>query len=198
MTVGPRPFTFMRQYGEKLFPSAPIVFSEVDLRYYPAELPPNITGVRSSFDFSGTVDLILRLQPDTREIFYIGGATGAELMLRDEAQREFKPFAGRLAFSYLNDLPFTTLLDRIGQLSHHSVVLYTNFLRDASGQSYLTASVCPSIVAASNAPVFAIFDTFMGCGIVGGSLSRVEASAAAGSDIGTTDPARRKYRRSAR
>ena len=32
-------------------------------------------------------------------------------------------------------------------------------------------------MASSNAPVYAIFDTFMGCGIVGGSLSQVEASA---------------------
>jgi signal transduction histidine kinase len=177
MTVGPRPFTFMRQYGEKLFPSVPIVFSEVDLHFYPATLPPNTTGVNSSFDLSGSVDLILRLQPDTRDIFYIGGASPAELMLRDEAKREFTAYAGRLSFTYLNDLPLTTLLDRIGQLSDHSVVLYTNFLRDASGQSYLTASVCPSIAASSNVPVYAIFDTFMGCGVVGGNLSQVEASA---------------------
>src|SRR6202041_764810 len=177
MTVGPRPFTFMRQYGEKLFPSVPIVFSEVDLRFYPATLPPNTTGVRSSFDLSGTVDLILRLQPDTREIFYIGGASPAELMLRDEAKREFTPYADRLTFTYLNDLPLTALLDRVGQVSNHSVLLYTNFLRDASGHSYLTASICPSVVASSNVPVYAIFDTFMGSGIVGGSLSQVEASA---------------------
>jgi signal transduction histidine kinase len=177
MTVGPRPFTFMRQYGEKLFPSVPIVFSEVDLRFYPATLPPNTTGVSSSFDLSGTVDLILRLQPDTREIVYIGGASPAELMLREEAEREFRPYADRLSFAYLNDLPLTTLLDRVSQVSNYSVLLYTNFLRDASGHSYLTASVCPSIVASSNVPVYAIFDTFMGCGVVGGSLSQVEASA---------------------
>jgi signal transduction histidine kinase len=177
MTVGPRPFTFMRQYGEKLFPSVPIVFSEVDLRFYPAALPPNTTGVSSSFDLSGTVDLILKLQPQTREIFYIGGASPAELMLRDEAEREFKPYADRLSFTYLNDLPLSTLLDRVSQVSNYSVLLYTNFLRDASGHSYLTASVCPLIVASSNVPVYAIFDTFMGCGTVGGSLSQVEASA---------------------
>jgi signal transduction histidine kinase len=177
MTVGPRPFTFMRQYAEKLFPSVPIVFSEVDLRFYPATLPPNTTGVSSSFDLSGTVDLILRLQPDTREILYIGGASPAELLLRDEAKREFRPYASRLSFTYLNDLPLTALLDRVGQVSNHSVLLYSNFLRDASGHSYLTASICPSVVASSNVPVYAIFDTFMGCGIVGGSLSQVEASA---------------------
>src|ERR1700721_699210 len=33
MTVGPRPFTFMRQYGEKLFPPVQIVFSEGALHF---------------------------------------------------------------------------------------------------------------------------------------------------------------------
>jgi signal transduction histidine kinase len=177
MTVGPRPFTFMRQYGEKLFPSVPIVFSEVDLRFYPPQLPPNTTGVSGSFDLSRTIDLILRVQPDTREVFYIGGSSPAELMLRDEAEREFKPYTGRTAFTYLNDLPFPQLLDRIGQLPIHSVVLYTPILRDPSGQSFLTANICPSITASSNAPVYTIFDTLFGCGTVGGSLYQVEASA---------------------
>src|SRR5271154_1158790 len=49
LTVGPRPFSFLLQYGEQLFPSVPIVFSEVDLRYYPSKLPANVTGVRGSF-----------------------------------------------------------------------------------------------------------------------------------------------------
>ena len=177
MTVGPRPFTFLRQYGEKLFPSVPIVFSELDLRFYPLQLPPNTTGVNGSFDFSRTIELILRLQPDTRRIVYIGGSSAAELMLRDEAEREFKPYMGRTAFTYLNDLPFPELLDRIGQLPIHSVVLYTPFLRDRSGQSYLTSNVCPSITASSNAPVYTIFDSLFGCGTVGGSLYQAEASA---------------------
>ena len=90
------------------------------MRYYPPQLPPNTTGVRGSFDLAPTIDLVLRLQPDTREVFYIGGSTPAELILRDEAKREFKPYNGRLAFTYLNDLPFPTLLDRIGELPTHS------------------------------------------------------------------------------
>ncbi len=179
LTVGPRPFSFLLQYGEQLFPSVPIVFSEVDLRFYPPKLPPNVTGVHGSFvpNFSHTVDLIMRLQPDTREIFYIGGATSNELLLRNEAKGEFKPYAGRVAFTYLTDLPFASLLDRVGQLPSHSVILFSTFLRDSSGQTYVTANVCPSIVASSNTPVYSIFDTVIGCGIVGGSLFQVEASA---------------------
>ena len=179
LTVGPRPFTFLRQYGEQLFPSVPIVFSEVDLRYYPPKLPPNTTGVSGSFlpNLSRTIDLILRLQPDTREIFYIGGSTSNELLFREGAKRELEPYAGKLVITYLNDLQFPQLLDRIGQLPSHSAILFSTFYRDASGQTYLTANVCPTVVASSNAPVYAIFDTVIGCGIVGGSLFQVEASA---------------------
>ena len=161
------------------FHPLPIVFSEVDLRYYPSKLPPNVTGVRGSFvpNLPRTVDLIMRLQPDTREIFYIGGSTSNELLLRNEAKGEFKPYAGRVAFTYLTDLPFALLLDHVGQLPSHSAILFSTFFRDASGQTYITANVCPSIVASSNAPVYSIFDTVMGSGIIGGSLFQVEASA---------------------
>ena len=179
LTVGPRPFSFLLQYGERLFPSVPIVFSEVDLHFYPAKLPPNVTGVRGSFvpNLSRTVDLIMRLQPDTREIFYIGGSTSNELLFRKEAEGEFAPYASRFAFTYLTDLPFALLLDRIGQLPNRSAVIFSTFFRDSAGQSYITANACPSIVASSSAPVYSIFDTVMGCGIVGGSLFQVEGSA---------------------
>jgi signal transduction histidine kinase len=177
MTVGPRPLSFMLKHGEELFPSVPIVFSIVDLRYYPAKLPPNVTGVSGSFEFSSTLDLILKLQPDTHQIFYIEGATSNEELLRGQAELEFKPYQGRLSFTYLNGLSLPRLLDRVGQLPPHSVLLFSSFFRDADGQAYITANVCPSIAASSSAPMYTIFETQIGCGVVGGSVFQVEASA---------------------
>ena len=176
MTVGPRPFTFMRQYGERLFPSVPIVFSEVDLRFYPATLPPNTTGVSSSFDLSGTVDLILRLQPETREIVYIGGASPAELMLR-KAEREFKPYADRLSFTYLNDLPSPHCLIVSARFPTIASSCIPTFYGTRAGTVISPLAFAHRLWPPSNVPVYAIFDTFMGCGIIGGSLSQVEASA---------------------
>jgi len=132
MTVGPRPLSFMLKHGEELFPSVPIVFSVVDLRYYRTKLPPNVTGVSGSFEFSPTLDLILKLQPDTRRVFYVEGATSNEQLLRGQAEIEFKPYQGRPSFTYLNGLSLPRLLDRVGQLPH-SVLLYSRFFRDADG-----------------------------------------------------------------
>jgi signal transduction histidine kinase len=184
MTFGPPALTFMLQYGEKLFPAAPIVFSGVGSRGLPPRLPQNVTGVLSSFSYTETVDLILRLQPDTHWVFYVAGATPGEISRRNYAkQQEFKPYAGRLEFIYLNDLPLPQLLDRLGQLPSHSVVLFSTFFRDASGQPYITARVCGLLVVSSNAPMYGTFSTVLDCGIVGGSLVDVESAARRGAEL---------------
>jgi signal transduction histidine kinase len=183
MTVGPQALTFILQYGEELFPAAPIVFSVVDSRGLPPKLPRNVTGVGGSYKYSDTVDFILKLQPDTRRIFYVAGATPAEISRRNGAEQEFTPYSGRLEFIYLNDLPLPQLLDRLGQLPSHSAVLFSTYFRDASGQPYTPARVCPLVVVSSNAPVYGTFETLLGCGIVGGNLIDVESSARKGAEL---------------
>jgi signal transduction histidine kinase len=177
MTVGPQALNFILQYREALFPAVPIVFSVVDSRGLPPKLPQNVMGVGGSYRYSDTVDLILKLQPDTQRIFYVAGATPEEMSRRNGTEQEFEPYSGRLEFIYLNNLPLPQLLDRLGQLPRHSVVLFTTFFRDASGQPYIPARVCPLLVVSSNAPVYGTFDTLLGCGIVGGSLIGIESSA---------------------
>jgi signal transduction histidine kinase len=178
MTVGPRPFSFLLKYGQQLFPSVPIVFSLVDLRFYgPLNLPSNVTGVSGSFTVSPTVDLVLKLQPDTRQVFYVEGATSNEVLFRKAAEQELKPYQGKLSFTYLDGLSLSRLLERVGQLPPHSIVLYSTFFKDVSGQTYVPATVCSLIAASSNVPVYSIFDTHIGCGAVGGSVFEIEASA---------------------
>jgi signal transduction histidine kinase len=177
LTVGPTALTFMLQYAERFFPATPIVFSIVQSREVPPKLPRNVTGVDNSLSYSSTVDLILRLQPDTRQIFFVAGSSPEDISRRNGAEREFKPFQRRLEFIYLEDLPLPRLLNRLGQLPTHSVVLFSTFFRDASGQAYIPRRVCPLVVDSSNAPVYGTFETLLGCGIVGGSLVEIEASA---------------------
>jgi signal transduction histidine kinase len=175
MTVGPQAIKFLLQYSQELWPSTPIVFSCVTAKDLPATLPPNVTGVAGSLNFAANVDLALRLQPEVRHVVYVSGATPLETSKRGAAEREFEPYAGRMEFTYLDNLSLPELLVRLAQLPSNSVVLFTTFFKDASGQAYLEAGVCPLIAGISDAPVYGTFEPRLGCGIVGGSMSRVEA-----------------------
>ncbi|PWT83584.1 MAG: hypothetical protein C5B58_06310 [Acidobacteria bacterium] len=159
---------FLVQRGERIWPGVPKVFYFVERRELPPTLPPNMTGVAMSLDFGAILDLALQLKPETKRAFYVGGVNGWEQAWRSIAEQDFKRFRGRVEITYLNDLPFAEMLDRLGRLPDHSVVIYSELLRDISGHVYVPARACPLVASASNAPVYGPFDIYIGCGVVGG------------------------------
>lgn len=175
---------FLMKRGEDLWPGTPKVFYFVDSRELPAKLPPNMTGVVSTVDYGAILDLALQLKPDTRRVFYIGGVNAWEETWRAFAGQDFQRFAGRVEVTYLNDLPFPEMLDRLGRLPDHSAVIYSELLQDASGHVYVPGRICPLIASASNAPVYGPFDTYIGCGVVGGVIIDVKDLAAQTAKLG--------------
>ena len=175
---------FLLQRGEELWPGTPKVFYFIDSRELPPKLPPNMTGVVGTADYGAILDLALRLNPKTRQVFYIGGVNAWEEAWRSFAEQDFKRFADRVQVTYLNQLPLAELLDRLGRLPDNSVVIYSELLRDASGHVYVPARVCPVIASAANAPVYGPFDGYVGCGIVGGVILDIKDLASQTAQLG--------------
>jgi hypothetical protein len=184
ITVGPQAARFLFQYGDAVWPFTPKVFCVVDGKLLPAQFPSDVTGVAGSIDFSPTVELAQELQLDLRHLFYIGGGSPAEIGRQRIAEQEFRQFAGRLEITYLNDLPWSQLLVRLSQLPKQSAVLFTTYFKDGAGQGFITDSACRVVSVTSNAPVYGVLDTVLGCGIVGGSIYSLEASSRAAAHLG--------------
>ena len=65
---------FAVDHRQELFPGAPIVFSSVPPRRLEGQkLWPGVTGVTMDVDLQGTIDLALRLQPDTKNAAVVVG-----------------------------------------------------------------------------------------------------------------------------
>jgi signal transduction histidine kinase len=162
--------TFLLPHGEELWPGTPLIFIFVDYRLLPARLPPNTTAIALTADSATTLDLALRLMPNTRRVFYVGGTSPSDKARRAIAEQDFKRFAGGIEFTYLTDLSLADLLDRLGKLPDGSLVVYGSMEEDVTGHVYIAARVCRLIASASNAPVYSSYDTFVGSGIVGGRI----------------------------
>ncbi|WP_158750390.1 PAS domain S-box protein [Acidobacterium sp. S8] len=180
--VGQTALRFLCAYSDKLWPQIPVVFFMVESDELPETLPPNSTGVTGSLDFSGTLALALRLQPDTRHVFYVSGVSVDEGINLRSAKRAFQPFANKVEISYLVGDPLQRLLTRLRQLPPHSIVIYTQILQDANGDTYVPTEVCPAISAAANAPVYGVLETQTGLGIVGGSIMAMKQNAREGAE----------------
>ncbi len=174
-------FEFLLNKGEELFPGVPILFTSVNVDLVRnLALRSNITGVAVRRNYGDSVDAILRLQPDTREIVVPVGGSAREKAWAAEARSAFEPYANRVAITYLAGLRMSELLARLKKLAPHSVVLFSPlFYSDADGRYYLPEEALRLICDAANVPVYGTNDDHLGQGIVGGALYDLSASGVA-------------------
>jgi len=171
IAVGAPALEFLVKYRATLFPDTPIVFCGVEQREIDAlAIGPRIIGVPAQVDFTGTLELALRLQPDTQRVVVVSGAAAMDRRREAEARQLFRPYEDRLAFTYLTGLPMPDLLRELAHLPEHTVVIYLNILRDGAGTAFVPRDVLEQLGQAANAPIYSLFETYLGHGIVGGRL----------------------------
>ncbi len=167
---------FLVRHGDELFPGAPIVFCGIDKREFgERSLPANVTGVMVEREFAPTLDMALRIHPDTTRVAFVAGSSEFDVRLVEQAREEFRPYEDRVAFTYLTTLPFSAVLAEVANLPPHTVVLYSTFFRDGAGYAFVPHEVAERISAAANVPVYGFLDQYLGRGIVGGHLYSLEA-----------------------
>jgi PAS domain S-box-containing protein len=162
---------FVLGHRAELFPGAPVVYVAVEERELRGRvLPPDVVGVSIRRDVAGTLDLALRLHPDTRRVAVVAGAAEYDRFWEAEARRAFGPYAGRVEFDYLTGLPMADLLDRVAALPPGTVIYYLHVFQDGAGRSFIPAEALEQIAARANAPVYGHVDTYVGRGAVGGRV----------------------------
>jgi signal transduction histidine kinase len=165
---------FLVTDGKDVFPGTPIVFCGIDKRELDSlVLPSDATGVLVKRQFHPTLEVALRLHPDTKQIVVVSGTSEFDARLVDQAKAEFHGFEDRLKFMYLSALPMPKLLAELSHLPPHTIVLYTTMFQDGAGTPFVPHEAAARIAAASSAPVYGFLDQYLGRGIVGGQLYSV-------------------------
>ncbi len=173
---------FLLGEGRDLFPGTPIValFNVKRLDNWKQEIGKesagrSITGVASADEPARTLDLALRLQPDTTQVVITVGSSPVEKYWLEQLKQDFSPYNRTLAVTYLTDLPMNELLRRVAALPPHTVILSTFYFEDASGQFFLPEEALDLITRAASDPVYGIYSTYIGHGVVGGRMTDPES-----------------------
>jgi len=175
VTIAGPAAVFARKYRQQLFPESPLLLASVDQRFLgDAPLADNDVAVAALHDFSGLVDDILQLRPQTRTIFMIVGSGVIGKFWRHRLEEQFSRFQPRLNFVWSDDLSFSEILRRCSTLPADSAIYYFTFGTDAAGAAYADERVIADLHATANAPLFAAHSVFLGRGIVGGRLMDID------------------------
>ena len=114
------------------------------------------------------------MRPDTKRVALIAGTAPNDVYSQQMFRNGLKPYAGKLELIDLTKLSMEDILTRVGSLPPHTIVLYSGIFRDGAGRIFVPREALSLISQAANAPVFGLYDTFLGYGIVGGRLVSLE------------------------
>jgi len=170
IAITEEPLFFLKEEGNELFPGVPIVALGGQRAVENWGPSPPITGVRSKLDFKSTLDLILKLQPDVREVIVVSGNAPSDRYFADLAAQQLRSYEDRLLFTRLAGLPLSDLRLRLSSLPKHTAILFVTIAEDGTGKKFLPDEAIPALANVANAPIYGIAVTYLGKGIVGGSL----------------------------
>lgn len=161
---------FLLDYRDELFPGIPIVFCGIN-HYDPLliEGHTGITGVVEGLNIHDTLVLIRTLHPDMKRLVVINEKS----ITGEQTLRTFSGVASVLPASvsvdYIEGESLPAIGNRLGSYGGGDVILLLALTNDPDGAAFIPHDrVGSSIAARTDAPVYGIFEYYLGEGVIGG------------------------------
>jgi len=121
IVCNPAALHFAVEYRDKIFPGVPIVFVAVGAGDLDKQkMWPGVTGVASPWGFRETIELMLRLQPDTNTVAVVAGETNWDKLFLAVAHSELLHHKDKVREVDLSGPPNHQLFKRVAALPPHA------------------------------------------------------------------------------
>jgi PAS domain S-box-containing protein len=172
IAIGGETIRYMLEFHDNDFSGVPVVLCNT-IGAFPNNSTPEkqFTGTWMELDPVNTLEAALRLQPRTKQVIVVNGASELEKKREDLLRSSFRKYEDKLQFTYLRGLPMPELLDRLRHTAAGTIIMFGFVASDSTGRLFIPATESlPMIIGAANAPVFTFADSLVGRGSVGGSV----------------------------
>ncbi len=164
-------FNFLLKNRDEIFPGTPVVFcGVVNFDDKMLDGKRGFTGVVEAYDVADTLALMLHLHPHTQHIAVVTDLTTTGKANRNVLDRTISNFKGNVSFEFLDNLSADELRQRVASLANNSLILLMTFNRDRTGKVLTYEDSSELIREASQAPIYSVYDFYLGYGVVGGKM----------------------------
>ncbi|MES2467457.1 MAG: ATP-binding protein [Verrucomicrobiota bacterium] len=175
VALGPEALDFFLKRRDSLFPGTPLLFGGVSQeRLEEFRNLPGVVGLPMELTVLPVAEALLAMRPQTREILLVHGTAVLDRSWRDTALRQLAPLSPRVKITAFPELALEELKLRLAEFSEEQAVLYLTYFQGPGGETYTPANVAVDIAEASPVPVIGPYDTYLGSGVLGVSVSPFE------------------------
>ena len=158
---------FVLDYRQQMFAGVPIVFVGVDSRRIQGKIWPGVTGVTSTTDVPGSLNLALRFHPDTQNVVVLSGVSDFENYWLNRFRDEVLLNRKNLKLIEVVGFPPRVALDQVSTLPAHTIVFAQIAPEDSADSDLKTIDLIGAI--GQRFPTYSIFNYCFDHGCVGGS-----------------------------
>jgi signal transduction histidine kinase len=178
VVIGGQAGRFVMEHRQRLLASTPVLYAGVPLRLVPPDgLTENDAVVPFDIKIPALMENILQVLPNTETVAVVVGTSPLGRFWRGALGRELERYESDVRILWWDDLAAADVRRKAAALPPRSAILYTLFLVDGAGVPHANHEFLLSLRAEAGAPIFGVFDTQLGQGVVGGRLLPVaEAS----------------------
>ena len=165
---------FLLARRDTMFRNTPVVFVGVNnYEESGAAEQPDMTGVVERADFAGTLDIMCRMHPELERIVAVADVVPSARLHLESFRKATAQLPGTIDVRELVGLNVTELREALRDQPPNTAVLLLSYYRTPEGRQF-EAWEATRLIASCGLPVYSMWDTFLGSGIVGGSLTSGE------------------------
>jgi signal transduction histidine kinase/CheY-like chemotaxis protein len=158
---------FLLAYRDSLFKKVPVVFCGINNNH---NYPQSYSGVLENIEYIDNFKLIKQLHPNYSKIYFIVDNTKTGNIIYDRAFRMYLSTNNEYRYEFVRDYSFDELFKKVSELDDDAVILLTAFTKDKNGDYRSYDEIIHELKLHSKAPIYGVWDFFLGEGIVGGKL----------------------------
>jgi signal transduction histidine kinase len=163
-------FNFVLRYRDALFPNIPVVFCGVNaLNEMLQQKVPLLTGVVEDYDIKATLEVALKLHPQTKEIIAVSNGTPVGAAKRQFFNDAMAATGKNLKGTIIDDPILSDFERLIKERSKDCIILLLGSFKDKSGTTLPVEESTP-ILARYDVPLYGVLEYYLGYGIIGGKL----------------------------
>lgn len=171
VTVTRPALEFYKRHGEQLWPGSRLVAHGLpDPESETVTIPAGAMAQVNRDDFAGTLALARRLQPQAQRVLVVSGSSPLDQELQRRARQVLQTTMPPLDVEVLTGWPLSELVERLAKEPANSIVLFLTQFRDRDNRPYQPRAVMRAISEVSAAPVYGLFETYVGHGAAAGNM----------------------------
>lgn len=177
ITLNDNAFNFLLKYGDDLFPNIPVVFSGVyNFNKSMINNHPYFTGILKNPDVKSTIDIALKLHPNTKQIFAIIGKNSDSIYRKKTIEGLSLLYKDKVSFFICDDDDIGKVKEKINMLAKDTVIYFDGTFKD-NGEDISLTKTTEILFKDSNIPIYSTYYIDLNKESVGGVITN-------GSDLG--------------